>query len=124
MSSKAPVKKISSPRATSPKAKKKKCVKNTFELVQFKKMIGKGLVIAYKGTTAQFDASIKDKIMSGSVKSIGLSGFVSSGIIHIFDGVDRLLAIHAVSYAEIKKAKLEIDIFVNQYSSLTPLDLI
>jgi len=118
---KKPAKPIS---PTSPRTKKKKSVKNTFELVQFKKMIGKGLYVPYKGAVTTLDVSIKEKIMSKSVKSIGLSGFVSGGIVHIFDGVDRLLAIHSVSYADIKKADLSMEIYVTQYSGMTPLDLV
>lgn len=112
----------------SPRTKKKKCVKNTYDLVQFKKMIGKGLVIPYKTANFQIDpkaqAAIKEKIISGSIKTIGMSGFVSSGIVHVFDGIDRLIAVHSVSYAEIKKAKLEIEVFVNQYFNMTQLDLL
>lgn len=112
------------PQQLSPKSKKKKCVKNTFELVQFKKMIGKGLVVPYKGANQPIDEKIKDKILSGLVKTIGMSGFVSSGIIYIFQGLDRLHSIHSISYAEIKKANLEIDICIAQYSKMTPQDLI
>lgn len=37
-------------RVPSPKAKKKKkLITNTFELIQVKKMIGKGLIVPYKG---------------------------------------------------------------------------
>jgi hypothetical protein len=108
----------------SPKQKKKKCVRNTFELVQFKKMIGKGLVTAYKGAVALPDQNIKDKILTGNIKSIAVTGFVSSGVIYIFNGVERLLAIHSISYAEIKKYNLEIDIVLNQYSKLESKDII
>jgi len=52
-----------------------------------------------------------------------MTGLVSSGIIHIFDGVDRLLAINAISYAEIKKASLDIDIIINQYTNMQMSDL-
>jgi hypothetical protein len=117
------VKKPLSPRGSI--AKKKKCIKNTFEFVQFKKMIGKGLITAYKNSAIDQNISIREKILSGSIKTIGISGFVSGGIVYIFDGVDRLLAIHSISYADIKKHRLDnIEIIVNQYSKMTPLDLI
>jgi hypothetical protein len=103
---------------------KKKCTKNIYEIIQFKKMIGKGLIVPYKGVPASSNVDIKSKILSGSVKTIGMSGFVSSGVIHIFDGVDRLAAINSISYSDIKKAKLDIDICINQYAKMTPLDLI
>lgn len=119
MSTTKVVKKAISPRSS--KAKKKKPVQNQFELIQFKKMIGKGLVLPYKGAISPPDSDLKNKILSKSVKTIAMTGFISSGIIYIFEGVDRLLAINTVSYAEIKKADLEIDIILNQYSSLSDL---
>ncbi len=113
---------ISSPK-TKKAQKKKKVVQNQFELVQFKKMIGKGLVTYYKGANLTQDPDLKNKILSKSVRSIAMTGFVSGGIIYIFEGVDRLLAVNAVSYAEIKKADLDIDIILNQYSNLSVSDL-
>ena len=47
-----------------------------------------------------------------------MTGFLSGGIIYIFEGVDRLTALNAVSYADIKKAELGVEIYINQYSSL------
>jgi hypothetical protein len=125
---KLPVLKVStgkvSPRATSPRAKKKKCVKNTFEIIQFKKMIGKDLITLHKGVVSpEQNPDLKAKILSGSIKIIGMSGYVSGGIVYIFDGADRLIAVNSISYADIKKYKLEIDIVVNQYSNLSPLEL-
>lgn len=107
----------------SPRPKKKKCVRNTFDIVQFKKMIGKGLITAYKGSTQNDETNIKDKILSGNIKSIAMIGFVSSGIIYIFNGVERLIALHSISYADIKKHDLDIDILITQYSKLTPQDI-
>lgn len=107
-------------RAPSPKAKKKKKpITNTFELTQVKKMIGKGLIIPYKGADLALNQELKNKILSKAIKSIAITGFLSGGIIYIFEGVDRLTALNAVSYAEIKKTELEIDIYINQYSSLS-----
>jgi hypothetical protein len=111
-------------RSASPtKIKKKKCVKNTFELTQFKKMIGKGLITVYKGSVAIPEEDIKGKILSGTYKSIAMTGFVSGGIVYIFNGVERLLALHSISYAEIKKNNIDIDIIINQYSKLSPNEL-
>jgi hypothetical protein len=107
----------------SPRTKKKKCVRNTFDIVQFKKMIGKGLIATYKGSTQNDETNIKDKILSGNIKSIAMTGFVSSGIIYIFNGVERLIALHSISYADIKKHDLDIDIIITQYSKLTPQDI-
>ena len=103
---------------SSPRTKKKPPVKNTFDLVQFKKMIGKGLILPYKNI-AKFDEKIKDKLLSKSVRMLYMTGFVSSGILYIFDGIDRLLAIAAISYAEIKKNELDFDIIIYQYPKLS-----
>ena len=106
-------------RVPSPKArKKKKPVMDAFELIQVKKMIGKCLIVPYKGADLSLNQELKNKILSKAIKSIAITGFLSGGIIYIFEGVDRLIALNAVSYAEIKKDKLELDIYINQYSSL------
>ncbi len=122
MSSVRIIKKVVSPKAL--KQKKKRLIQNTFELTQFKKMIGKGLVCPFKGVNSIFDPELKNKILSKLVKTIAMTGFISGGIVYIYDGVDRLLALNAVSYAEIKKADLEIDIILNQYSNLSITDLV
>ncbi len=127
MSSARIVKKVVSSKPISPKAtkiKKKRLIQNTFELIQFKKMIGKGLVCPFKGALNTFDPDLKNKILSKLVKTIAMTGFISGGIVYIYEGVDRLLALNAVSYAEIKKADLEIDVILNQYSNLSITDLV
>ena len=48
-------------RVPSPKAKKKKLITNTFELIQVKKMIGKGLIVPYKGADLAIDQELKIK---------------------------------------------------------------
>jgi len=126
------VRKPTSPRQTQPTSprsksvkpvKKKKLVQNTFDLIQFKKMIGKGLVLPYKHGGCQIDIGTKNKILSKEFKSVAITGFVNGGIIYIFDGIDRLLAINSISYAEIKKTDLDIDVIVNQYFNLQVGDL-
>ncbi len=113
---------VNSPSAAK-KQKKKKLVQNTYDLAQFKRLIGKGLVMQLKCATAPFDTELKNKILSKTIKSIAMTGIVSNGIVYIFEGVDRLLALNAVSYAEIKKYDLEIDVYVNQYFNLSVNDL-
>ena len=105
------------------KIKKKKLVQNTYDLSQFKRLIGKGLVLQLKCASATFDAELKNKILSKTIKSVAMTGIVSNGIVYIFEGVDRLLALNAVSYAEIKKHDLEIDVIINQYFNLSLNDL-
>lgn len=113
---------ISSPTA-SKKQKKKRLVQNTYDLAQFKRLIGKGLITQLKCAAATFDVELKNKILSKSIKSIAMTGIVSNGIVYIFEGVDRLLALNAVSYAEIKKYDLEIDVIINQHFNLSLNDL-
>ena len=123
MSSAKTVKKPAASPTNSKKQKKKRLVQNTYDLAQFKRLIGKGLILQLKCATASFDTELKNKILSKSIKSVAMTGIVSNGIVYIFEGVDRLLALNAVSYAEIKKYDLEIDIYVNQYFNLSVNDL-
>lgn len=115
MSQKQPKKPLS-PRTvlTKPKVKKKKATQNTYDLVQFKKMIGKGLIEPQKGSSVVQDPSMKEKILTKSVKIVAMTGTVNNGIIYITDGVERLLAINSVSYAEIKKHDLDLEVIVTQ----------
>lgn len=119
-------------RSVSPRTKKKKSVQNVFDLIQLKKMIGKNLVIAFKGAERLNDVqltetnilALKNKILTNNVKVISLTGFLSVGVLNIFEGVDRLLAINAITYADIKKTNLDIDIVITQYKYITPKDLL
>lgn len=94
--------------------KKKKHIQNTFDLVQFKKMIGKGLVLCSKGVVLIQDPSIKDKILTKQVRSISMNAVLSAGIIYVTEHPERLAAISAISYAEIKKYDLDVDVIINQ----------
>lgn len=112
---------VKSPRAS---AKKKASVKNTFDLVQFKKMVGKGMVKIWNGIVdkklvAEESKKIKDKILSGSIKSIGMSGYINEGVLYIFDGVERLLIINTISYSDLKKASINVDVIINQYPKMS-----
>lgn len=102
---------------------RRKVSRNVYDIVQFKKMIGKGLVVMWNGvvinkkTISTEIKKIKDKILAKNAKSIGLTGYCNNGIIYIFNGYDRLLAINSISYADLKKFNIELDIYVNQYST-------
>jgi hypothetical protein len=123
MSNVKSTKKMAVSPTNSKKQKKKRLVQNTYDLAQFKRLIGKGLITQLKCATAVFDTELKNKILSKTIKSIALTGIVSNGVVYVFEGVDRLLALNAVSYAEIKKHDLEIDVIVNQYFNLSLNDL-
>jgi hypothetical protein len=110
--------------------KKKKAIKNTFDIMQFKKMTGKGLVTVWSGividkkTMNEEIKKIKDKVLNGSVKSIALTGYLNNGIIYIFSGVERLHVINSISYSELKKTQIEIEVIINQYPKLTKEEII
>lgn len=138
MSTKPTIKTLKSPksvRSKSPqkiavandnKSRKKKAIKNTFDLVQFKKMLGKGMIKMYTGIiidkkygTGEEAKKIKEKVLDGSIKSIGMTGYINNGIIYIFIGLERLLVINNISYSELKKAQVEVEVNVLQYGKLT-----
>jgi hypothetical protein len=110
--------------------KKKKPVRNIFDIVQFKKMIGKGLVTNWSGvvvdkkSAAEDSKKIKDKLLSGNVKTVGLTGYINNGVIYIFVGIEKLYGINSISYSEIKKAQVDIEIYVNQYSKLSKEEIL
>lgn len=128
MSTKVNLKTPKSPRSRSkspPKVKKRKAAKNTYDIVQFKKMIGKGIITTWNGVVIdkknmiEEAKKIKEKVLTGSIKSIGMSGYLNNGVLYIFNGIERLFVINSISYLEIKKANLDIEIIVNQYPKLT-----
>lgn len=99
--------------------------KNSFSLVQFKKMMGKHLVGVYSGVIVDKKQislqvkTMKETILNQSIKQISLVGCVNdSGILYIFNGVEKLFLIAGLSYSEIKKYKLDIEVCVIQYNKL------
>jgi hypothetical protein len=109
---------------------KKKSVRNIFDIIQFKKMIGKSMVKPYVGividkkTMIEEAKKIKDKILEGNIKSIAMTGYINAGVLFIILGVDRLYVINAISYQELKKSNVEIEIVINQYPKLTKDEII
>ena len=111
-------------RSKSPIGKKKKAVKNTFDIVQFKKMIGKGMVKPWSGATDYKTApedikKIKDKIIEGQVHTLGMIGYTNNGVLYIVSGSDRLAVVNSISYQELKKLGLAVDCCIIQYAKLT-----
>lgn len=104
----------------------KKPVKNFFDIIQVKKMIGKGLICQYKALVydkkkmAGNVEKMKKQLLEGKVRSISLCGFVSGGVIYIINNIERLFVIQFASYLELKEKKLEnIEICIIQYPKLT-----
>ena len=99
--------------------------KNTYFLPQFKKLMGKNLVDVWNGIIIDKKAiydnvkKIKDSVLSGQIKQINLIGYISdNGTLYIFSGVEKLYVIGSISYSDIKKYKLDIEISVVQYPKL------
>ena len=89
---------------------KSKSVKNTFSLIQIKKLIGKKLILPWKGIIItdeikQKSKQTKEKLLESfkSGKKISISVMCVSGILHVIFGVDILLAIMSIPYTDIKK---------------------
>lgn len=104
--------------------------KNTYTLMQFKKLIGKKLVGIYSGVIVDKknmlleSKKIKDMVMNNQVNQLGLVGYVNeSGIFYVLKGVEKLYLICNLSYSEIKKYKIDLEINVVQYHSLTKSEI-
>jgi hypothetical protein len=109
--------------------KKPKFTQNIFEITQFKKMLGKGIIKMWKGIiadkkTMERDVTrIKERILSNTSKTAIITGYLNDGVIYIFNGYEKMLAIGNISYADIKKKKIQLDIIVQQYPKLTKAEI-
>jgi hypothetical protein len=115
-------------RSKSP-TKKRKFTKNTYEITQFKKLIGKGLVkqcsnIVINKKTVLDDMKVnKEKIFTKVTKYLIMSGYINKGILYIFSNIEKLMLIDNLSYSDIEKNNVDIDIIVNQYPKMTKSEL-
>lgn len=106
---------------------KAKSVKNTFSLTQIKKLIGKKLLILWKGIAITNEMKnkvkqTKDKLIdifkSGKQK-VSISTMCISGILHVIFGAEILLAIMNIPYTDIKKYDIgSYNIEVIQYTKI------
>jgi hypothetical protein len=107
-------------RSKSPKKSptKKKPVKNTYDIVQFKKMVGKDIITYHKPCKYLMidDVKYKERIINNMVKTIFLSGYIHNGIIYIYENLDKFCTINNISYAEIKNKNICCDIVIIQIS--------
>lgn len=120
-------------RSRSKSPKKKKIIKNVFDIVQFKKMIGKNMVktcnVACTGKKTKDIITLdeikksKEKILTGAVKTISLSGYINNGVIYIFKGLDHLIIMSHITYQDLKKHNISIDVVVFQYEKLSKDDI-
>ncbi len=108
---------------------KKRVVKNLYDIVQFKKLVGKKLVLPYdrgvdKKKMVETIKKYKEKIGNGQVKNIILSCFLNkSGILYVFSPLEKFYAVDQLSYAMIKNIGTEILITVFQYMHLGKAEL-
>ena len=104
-------------RSRSPKkSPKKRSIKNTYDIIQFKKMVGKGIITYHKLCKHLMidDPKYKEKIISSSIKNVYLSGYLSNGIIYIYENLDKFCTINNISYSEIKNKNINCDIVIMQ----------
>jgi len=110
---------------------KSKSVKNTFSLIQIKKLIGKKLILPWKciiitDEIKQKSKQTKEKLLESfkSGKKISISVMCVSGILHVIFGVDILLAIMSIPYTDIKKNNIGLyNIEVVQYPKIPKSDI-
>ena len=107
-----------------------KPVKNIFNLIQVKKMIGKKLIIPWKGINKppqeiNYNArKVKKKILESAknekFKKIILSAICLNGVLNIINGLDRCMALSMISYKEIQKNNMEnMNVIILQYPKMS-----
>lgn len=108
------------------KTKRKKAT-NVYDLIQFKKMLGKnmikphGIILDRKGTM-ELNQKIREKILLGQIRNVSMRGYINNGILFIID-VDKLLIVDSISYSDIKSTGIDFDIYVEQYGKLNKLEI-
>ena len=112
-----------------------KPVKNTFTLIQIKKMMGKKLIVPWKGLNTS-PASLKDeskkfkKKITDSVKDptgakkIVITTVCINGVMNVISGLDRAVAISLFSYKELEKNSIsDIKVVISQYPRMSQADI-
>lgn len=93
-----------------PKIRKKQL--NHYDLIQFKKMLGKKLVQVKPTMSPAKLTEYKKFILDKTVREIKLNGTVLDGILIIED--ELAAVIQSLSYNEITKNNIDLDIIVQQ----------
>jgi len=112
------------------KSKQKRPVRNTYDLLQIKKQIGKKLLVPWKEillNTIGKDTirKIKDQIIANDGKKmITITCISSGGVLHVIKGIEKYLAIVNISYDEIKKKRLySTPVIIVQYMGLNKTEI-
>lgn len=111
-----------------------KPMKNTFNLLQVKKMICKNLIVPWKGLNIppqEIKAQAKtikkkiiDSISQKGSKKIVLTTVCIKGVLNIINGLERSAAIAMISYKEIQKLDMsEINIVIIQYPKMSQTNI-
>lgn len=93
-----------------PKIRKKQV--NHYDLIQFKKMLGKNLVKIKSALPPAKIADYKKYILDGSIHEIKISGILHDGILVTED--DLAAVIQNLTYNEITKNNIDITVQVSQ----------
>jgi hypothetical protein len=111
-----------------------KPVKNTFTIIQVKKMIGKKLIVPWKGLNIppqelkENAKKVAKKIVESSAqkgsKKLVLTTVCINGILNVICGLERSTAISMISYKEIDKLNTsEIRIIIIQYPKMSQANI-
>jgi len=111
-----------------------KPVKNTFTLIQIKKMIGKKLIVPWKGLNTPPQEvkdnakKVKKKIIESlsqkGSKKIMLTTVCINGVLNIISGMERSMAISMISYKEISKHNMsDIRVVIVQYAKMSQANI-
>lgn len=106
------------PKVVVAKPKPKKVKNNIYDIIQFKRMLGKDMVrphgvVQDRKAILEGNKKIRERILQGQIKNVYLQGYVHNGILFI-GNIDKLLLIDSLSYNDIKKNAIEFDIHVEQ----------
>ena len=115
-----------------------KPVRNTFTLIQIKKMLGKKLIIPWKGLNSspaelkeeakkskkKIIESLKDGDKAQSSKKLVITTICINGVMNIIGGLDRAVAISLFSYKELEKNSIsDIKVVISQYPRMPQVDI-
>jgi hypothetical protein len=112
-----------------------KPVKNTFTIIQVKKMIGKKLIVPWKGLNIppqelkENAKKVIKKIIESShqkgTKKLVLTTVCINGILNIIGGLERYTAISMISYKEIEKLDTlgEICVIIIQHPKISQANI-
>jgi hypothetical protein len=110
-----------------------KPIKNTFTIIQVKKMIGKKLIVPWKGLNTppqelkENAKKVAKKIIESSsqgAKKLVITTVCINGILNVICGLERSTAISMISYKEIEKLNTsEICIIIIQHPNMSQANI-